>query len=210
MKAKGRSVRTVLDSVDLMKTREKSRRRRKVAAAAFFAAAGLGLAALVVLAFSGGRPGDGEALPNITESVQDAGNSGEQKDVSFASAAGATTGGTLSTGFKAAASGSGGPAAGNVSSGGGVDAVIPPGLIAGPQPPVDTGSGGNDGNGGDGGTDRGGGRGNDGGTDGGGSLIDASATLGDPLGGGSLLSAMAPWRVFFRLTARSAARMPAA
>jgi hypothetical protein len=188
IKAKGRSVRTVLDSVDLMKTREKSRRRRKAAAAAFFGAAGLGLAALVVLAFSGGGPGDREALANITESVQDAGNSGEQKDVSFASAAGATTGGTVSAGIKASAGGSGGPASGNVNGGGGVDAVIPPGLISGPKPPVDTVSGGDDGNGGGGGTDRGGGGGNDGGTEGGGSPIDASATLSDPLGGGSLLS----------------------
>jgi hypothetical protein len=195
MKAKGRSVRTVLDSVDLMKTREKSQRRRKVFAAAFFAAAGLGLAALMAFAV-GGSQGDGQALANIDDSQEDAQDTGADAGISFAAAGQAATEGSQPAGLKASVTGNGGP--GGASLTGGVDIVNPTNPTGTLPPPIDTGGGGNGGGGGgnDGGGDdnggggSGGGGGNGGGggdSDGSGSPVDVGATLGDPLGGGSLL-----------------------
>jgi hypothetical protein len=174
MKAKGRSVRTVLDSVDLMKTRERSRRRRTVAAAAFFAAASLGLVALMAFAVGSG-PGDGQALANADDSHADAQNTADHADVSLAVSGQAAAQDSQPAGLKASATGNGGPGGVNVN--GGIDVSNPTKPINTLPPPIDTGGNGGGGNGGGGN----GGGGND-------SPVDVGASLGDPLGGGSLLS----------------------
>jgi hypothetical protein len=164
MKAKGRSVRTVLDSVDLTKTRQ--RRRRKVVAAAFFAAASLGLAALFAFAVRAG-PGDGQALANIDESHEDAPDTGDGAGLSFAVAGQAATEGSRPAGLKASVTANGGPGRANLT--GGVDVANPTDPTGTLPPPMVTSGGG-----GNGGSD---------------SPVDVSVTLGDPLGGGSLLNA---------------------
>jgi hypothetical protein len=133
----------------------------------------------------GGGQGDGQALANVDDSQQDAQDAGDYAGVSLAVAEQAATQGSQPAGLKASVTGNGGPGGASVS--GGIDVSNPTNPINTLPPPIDTVGGDSGGGGGNGG---GGGGGNGGGTAGASDgPVDVGATLGDPLGGGSLLSA---------------------
>jgi hypothetical protein len=175
LKAKGRSVRTVLDSVDLMKNNQRTRRRKAGVAAFVVAAAGLGIAALMVLT-SGGGPADSSALASSddspTEQTQDAAETDANAGPVLAVGGEISTAGNPAPNLASAASGSGGPGGATVTGGGNVD--IPSNPFDNEQPPLNGGGGTGGGGGGTGGGAQ--------------APISGSVGLGNPLGGGSLLN----------------------